>query len=55
MDDKRKTVISSKPAGAGAKRRYSAPHVTDAGSLRDLTFAGAASVASDSGTNMMMP
>jgi hypothetical protein len=37
------------------KRRYEAPRVTDAGSLRDLTFGGAPSPLSDSGQNNMSP
>lgn len=46
---------SSPPSAAVTKRRYSAPRVTDAGSLRDLTFGGTSAVTSDSGNNMMMP
>jgi hypothetical protein len=56
MDEERDTLMrSSPPSPAVTKRRYSAPRVTDAGSLRDLAFGGAASNVSDSGTNMMMP
>lgn len=38
-----------------AKRHYEAPRVTDAGSLRDLTFGGVPSPTSDSGNNNMSP
>jgi len=46
---------ASGPSPVVTKRRYSAPHVTDAGSLRDLTFGGTPSVRSDSGANQMRP
>jgi hypothetical protein len=46
---------SSPPSPVVTKRRYSAPRVTDAGSLRDLTFGGTSDPLSDSGSNMMMP
>jgi hypothetical protein len=48
-------MTPSSSSAAATKRPYSAPRVTDAGSLRDLTLGGNPSNLSDSGSNHMRP